>query len=717
MLALAVVLGVSMLAVPTESIGVATISIDLGNEWMKVGLVKPGVPMDIVLNVETKRKTNAFVGLRDNERTYSASAMTVATKFPQFAFGYMFELLGQKVDSPAVDTYKERFPHHTIVAHPTRGTVAFELADTSSEEEGATIQYTVEEMLAQLVEHAVKLAAETAQQEISSCVFVVPPYFTQAQRKALLLVGKIADIKVLQLLNSPTAVAINYGVFRTKEFNETARNILFYDMGASSTVASVVSYQLTTDKKSKSKEQYPQLAIKGTGYDRTLGGVEFTYRLRKHLLGEFLKNPKVKGDVAGHPRAMAKLFDVAEKTKKILSANKETQARVEGLYDEVDFKASVTRELFESLGADLFTRVTTPIDQALEMAKMTIDEIDELIIFGGGLRIPKVQDILAEKMGVEQLGKSINADEAACLGASYRSAALSKAFRLKKFEVKDASLFPVKLTYEKPIFTEAPAAEEGAEPAEFTPEFKEFKETSVTMFSKQNALPQKKVFRFKNMSGDFSFSLSYGNTSFLPESEQAFFQPPNLAVTTLHNVSAASEGHENDDAQGIKVTLSLDKNGIVSVEKTYAEFKREPEPEPEPEKGILDSVADGLSSMLGLGDDDKKDANADAEDQKAGLEADADDKKADADEKEEANANADDTKKADADAGADDKKEADADANVGADADADAEKKDGDKEKMAEDEAAAEAAAKKEKTAAAAEADNLQAAHRVHVGS
>lgn len=183
--------------------------------------------MDIVLNDATKRKTNAFIGLRDNERTFSSGAMVTATKYPQFAFGYLFELLGEQVGSDVVNKYAERFPEHTIVADETRGTVTFKLKDTT---------YTIEELLAQIVDFGVKCAADTAEQDISGVVFTVPPYFTQAQRKALLLVGELANVKVLQLLNSPTAIAMNYGVFRAKDFNETARNIMFYDMGAQSTI-------------------------------------------------------------------------------------------------------------------------------------------------------------------------------------------------------------------------------------------------------------------------------------------------------------------------------------------------------------------------------------------------------------------------------------------------------------------------------------------------
>jgi hypoxia up-regulated 1 len=193
--------------------------------------------MDIVLNVDSARKTAAFISLRDNERGYGSQAMVVATKFPQFAFGYLFELLGVKAESEEVTKYLTRFPEHKILPHPTRGTITFEV--TIKDE--VTV-YTIEELIAQLIEYGVMCAADTAQQEISGVVFTVPPYFTQAQRKALLFSAELANAKVLQLLNSPTAIAINYGVFRSKEWNATAKNIMFYDMGAQSTVAAIVQY-------------------------------------------------------------------------------------------------------------------------------------------------------------------------------------------------------------------------------------------------------------------------------------------------------------------------------------------------------------------------------------------------------------------------------------------------------------------------------------------
>jgi len=633
---------------PAASVGLATASIDIGSEWMKVGLVKPGVPMDIVLNDATKRKTNAFIGLRDNERTFSSGAMVTATKYPQFAFGYLFELLGEQVGSDVVNKYAERFPEHTIVADETRGTVTFKLKDTT---------YTIEELLAQIVDFGVKCAADTAEQDISGVVFTVPPYFTQAQRKALLLVGELANVKVLQLLNSPTAIAMNYGVFRAKDFNETARNIMFYDMGAQSTIASIVQYKTVKDKKSKSTD--PQLEIMGIGYDRTLGGVEFDFILRDHLLAKFLENPKVKPsmDVKGSPRAMAKLFYSAQKTKKVLSANKETQARVEGLYEEIDFRTSVSREEFEEMTAPLFERVTIPIEDALAMANMTKADIDEIIVFGGGQRIPKVQQALKDFMEVDKLGMSINGDEAAVLGASYHAAKLSKAFRLKKFAVRDASIFPVALSYEKPVGDEGKT-----------------KLTTVKLFNKLNLLPQKKIFRFKNISGDVSFDLKYGDVSFLKEEEQAKFAKADISSHDLTKVADAYTGHEEDDAQGIKVHFELTANGIVKVDKAYVEFKREPEPEPEPEPSVVDDLKESESEGEGEGDADaeKKDGEGEGEGEGEG-DADAE-KKDEGEGEDEGEGKGEDAEKKDADADDADAEKKDADAD---DADADAEKKDG----------------------------------------
>ncbi len=163
-------------------------------------------------------------------------------------------------------------------------------------------------------------------------------------------------------MNSNTAAALDYGIFRRKDFNETAQNILFYDMGASSTVATVASYQVVKIKEKGYAEYHPQVSVSGLGYvknviiwlcstlilfnvvvsyDRTLGGLEIQIRLRDYLGKAFNDMKKTKNDVFKNPRAMAKLFKEAGRVKNVLSANVDHFAQVENLIDEQDFRYQV----------------------------------------------------------------------------------------------------------------------------------------------------------------------------------------------------------------------------------------------------------------------------------------------------------------------------------------------------------------------------------------
>jgi hypoxia up-regulated 1 len=113
---------------------------------------------------------------------------------------------------------------------------------------------------------------------------------------------------------------------------------------------------------------------------------------------------------------MAKLLKEAKRVKKVLSANTDHISQVEGLIDDIDFKLKVTREEFESMCGDLFDRVRGPVDQALASSEMILSEIDQIILVGGGTRVPKLQEKLLEAVKRSELGKNINTDEAAAMG-------------------------------------------------------------------------------------------------------------------------------------------------------------------------------------------------------------------------------------------------------------------------------------------------------------
>lgn len=168
----------------------------------------------------------------------------------------------------------------------------------------------------------------------------------------------------VQLLPDGTAAALNYGVFRRKEITETRQTLLIFDMGASKTVATIVEYvlekvsheniskgEIIQDKKTTVKT--PTVRTLGIGYDRNLGGFDFTLRLRDHLIAAFQKQHKTKTDVITNGRAMAKLLKEAERVKQVLSANADHYAQIESLHEDIDFRTKVYSLTFEILVGSL----------------------------------------------------------------------------------------------------------------------------------------------------------------------------------------------------------------------------------------------------------------------------------------------------------------------------------------------------------------------------
>uniref|UniRef100_A0A8C2FSQ1 Hypoxia up-regulated protein 1 n=1 Tax=Cyprinus carpio TaxID=7962 RepID=A0A8C2FSQ1_CYPCA len=502
---------------------VAVMSVDLGSEWIKIALVKPGVPMEIVLNKESRRKTPVAVSLKENERLFGDSALGVAVKNPKVVYRFLQSILGKPADNPQVAQYQKHFPEHQLQRDEKRGTVFFKFSDTLQ---------------------------RNFWQPIKDAVITVPAYFNQAERRAVLQAAHIAGLKVLQLINDNTAVALNYGVFRRKDINSTAQNIMFYDMGSGSTTATIVMYQTVKTKESGTQ---PQLQIRGVGFDRTLGGFEMELRLRDHLAKLFNEQKKSKKDVRENLRAMAKLLKEAQRLKTVLSANAEHTAQIEGLMDDIDFKAKVTRSEFEALCEDLFDRVPGPVKEALAAAEMNMDEIEQVILVGGSTRVPKVQDVLLKAVGKEELSKNINADEAAAMGAVYQAAALSKAFKVKPFLVRDAAVFPIQVE-----FSRETEEEDGV---------KTVKHNKRILFQRMAPYPQRKVITFNRYTDDFVFYINYGDLSFLSEQDLKVFGSQNLTTVKLSGVGSSFKKHSDAESKGIKAHFNMDESGVLILDR------------------------------------------------------------------------------------------------------------------------------------------------------
>uniref|UniRef100_A0A2M3YYQ4 Hypoxia up-regulated protein 1 n=1 Tax=Anopheles braziliensis TaxID=58242 RepID=A0A2M3YYQ4_9DIPT len=580
---LLVLLGTALLLATFASFahGAAVMSVDLGSEWMKVGVVSPGVPMEIALNKESKRKTPSTIAFRNGDRVFGEDAQTLGVRFPANSFSYLIDLLGKTIDNPMVELYRKRFPYYDIVEDPKRKTVVFRAGEE---------QFTIEELIAQLLQVAKVYAEDSTGQTITECVLIVPGFFGQAERTALVSAARLANLKVLQLINDYTAVALNYGIFRRKEINETAQYFLFYDMGAYKTSAAVVSYQLVKDK--ATRETHPVVQVLGVGYDRTLGGLEMQIRLRDFLGQEFNKLGKTKTDVFTNPRAMAKLFKEAGRLKNVLSANTEHYAQIEGLLDEQDFRLLVTREQFEKLCSDLYDRVTAPLDKALAGAGLALDVINQVVLFGGNTRVPKMQDILRAHIG-QELAKNINADEAACMGAVYRAADLATGFKVKKFITKDAVLFPIQVVFDR-------EGDSGA-----------LRQVRRTLFGSMNSYPQKKVITFNKHTDDFEFTVQYAELESVLGQNANTLGSTDLARVRLSEVAKklkANTAADNVESKGIKAHFVLDDSGIFSlanVELVLEKTLKKGEEEEDGDESTFQKIGNTISKLFSGDSDDK----------------------------------------------------------------------------------------------------------------
>lgn len=559
----------------------AVMSVDLGSEVMKVGVVSPGVPMEIALNRESKRKTPVTLAFRDGMRMFGEDAVTHGIKEQKAAYSYILDLLGKPIDNPIVDLYRKRFPYYDIIGDPERNTVIFKKSETE--------QFTVEELMAQILVKAKEFAQESTNQVITEAVITVPGFFGQAEREALLTAAQLANLKVLQLINDYAAVALNYGVFHPSGINETAQYYIFYDMGASHSSSALVSYQMLKDK--HTKETHPVVQVLGVGWDRTLGGLEVQLRLRDHLAAEFNAMKKTSTDVTKSPKALAKLFKEAGRVKNVLSANNDHYAQIENLLEDHDFKVQVTREKLEEICSDIWPRVIKPLEQALHNSGLTLDVVTQVIMFGGGTRVPKVQEVIKQYIN-QDLGKNINADEAAAIGAVYKAADLATGFKVKKFIVKDAVVYPIQVT-----FNRDPG--EGAE----------VKQVRRVLFGLMNSYPQKKVITFNKHTEDFDFYVHYGDLNHLTVEEQSYIGGLNISRVELQKIKDLLEKTKNDsvDSKGIKAFFALDDSGIfrcTAVEYVYDIQKIETEEEDE---GTLAKLGSTISKLFSKDKEDKRD--------------------------------------------------------------------------------------------------------------
>ncbi|KAK3315470.1 Hsp70 protein-domain-containing protein [Apodospora peruviana] len=587
----------------------AVLGIDLGTEYIKAALVKPGIPLEIVLTKDSRRKEASAVAFKPSpngpkpgaypERAYGSDALALAPRFPGDVYPNLKALLGLPAYSEEVQEYLSRHPALQLEAHKLRRTAAFKSAGAFTHEEEA---WMVEELLAMQLQ-SIRSNAEALAgvgSSVRSAVLTVPPFYSIEEKRCVELAAELAGFKVLSLISDGLAVGLNYATSRQfPNINEGGKpeHHMIFDMGAGSTKATILKFQSRTVKDvGKFNKTIQEVQVLGSGWDRFLGGDALNSLIVDDMVAKFAESPKAKkanvvlSSVLAHGRAIAKLTKEAERLRHVLSANQNTQASFEGLYDDVDFKYKIARADFEDMASTHAERVGVAIQNALNVAGLKIKDLDSVILHGGASRTPFVQKELEKVLGgADKIRTNVNSDEAAVFGAGFRAAEISPSFRVKEIRVSEGAAYPAGMKWK-------------------TDEGKPKHQRLWTATSLLSAPPKEVTF-----TNHEDFSVNFYQVAPSPTSSvsQPGFAEADTKVFTTKNLTATIselvEKYKCEKADiKFKVSVRLaTENGEVDVTKASVECEAE-----ETEK---EGFVDGVKNLFGFGKKDQQPLKGDSE--------------------------------------------------------------------------------------------------------
>ncbi|NEQ32174.1 MAG: molecular chaperone DnaK, partial [Leptolyngbya sp. SIO4C5] len=277
-----------------------------------------------------------------------------------------------------------------------------------------------EEIAAQVLRKLVDDASKYIGETVTQAVITVPAYFNDSQRQATKDAGRIAGVEVLRIINEPTAASLAYGL--DKKSNET---ILVFDLGGGTFDVSILEVGDGV------------FEVLSTSGDTHLGGDDFDKKIVDYLAEEFAKSEGI--DLRKDKQALQRLTEAAEKAKIELSSATQSEINLPFITATQDgpkhLDTTLTRAKFEELVSDLIDRCRIPVENALKDAKLSKENIDEIVLVGGSTRIPAVKELVKRVLGKEP-NQSVNPDEVVAVGAAIQAGVLAG-------EVKDILLLDV----------------------------------------------------------------------------------------------------------------------------------------------------------------------------------------------------------------------------------------------------------------------------------
>ncbi len=273
-------------------------------------------------------------------------------------------------------------------------------------------KYRAEELSARVLSKLKKDAETYLGEEVTDAVITVPAYFNDAERQATKTAGEIAGLKVLRIINEPTAAALAYGL----EKGGDDELILIYDLGGG-------TFDVSLLEVGKDEDNFSTVQVLATNGDNQLGGADWDSALTAYLIDEFRKETGV--DLTGDKIASARVREAAEQAKKDLSSSVETTVSLPYITMNAEgplsLSVSVTRSKFDEITKSLLDRTETPIKDVLAEAKKSISDLSTVILVGGSTRMTAVENLVSRVTGKAPV-RTVNPDEVVSLGAALQAA-------------------------------------------------------------------------------------------------------------------------------------------------------------------------------------------------------------------------------------------------------------------------------------------------------
>ena len=385
------------------------VGIDLGTTNSVVAVMEGGKPV-VIANSEGMRTTPSVVGFnKDGELVVGQMARRQGVLNPQNTYYAIKRYIGRRYSE--LNPESKRVPY--TIRRDEMGNIKIKCPRLQKE-------FAPEEISALVLRRLAEEASRYLGEEVTGAVITVPAYFNDSQRQATRDAGRIAGLEVLRILNEPTAAALTYGLDE-----QESKKILVFDLGGGTFDVSILEVGDGV------------FEVKATSGDTQLGGNDFDKRIVDWLANQFLEQEGV--ELRQDRQALQRLTEAAEKAKIELSGVSVTDINLPFIIATEDgpkhIETRLSRAQFEELCGDLISRLRRPLKRALSDAGLSPVQLDEVVLVGGGTRMPVVKDLVRSFIDREP-NQNVNPDEVVAVGAAIQAGILGG-------EVKDVLLLDV----------------------------------------------------------------------------------------------------------------------------------------------------------------------------------------------------------------------------------------------------------------------------------